>query len=86
MPNDPFEVILDPAKKREMQLFTGAVLMGANMATVILHALVLKGVFTKEVAAALIDDALTQGEPLSLPENYRDVPAMIAKALKQGFQ
>lgn len=81
-----FDAITDPAKKREAQLFTNAVLLGTNLSAAILHALVIKGVFTKEVAVALIDDAFDKAQSMSFPPGYQSVPDTLATALKSGFK
>lgn len=80
-----FENITDPLARREAQLFIAGTLTGSNIAVVILHGLVAKGVFTNEVARALLDDAHNKCAKFELPAGYEEVMKHVFDNFKVGF-
>jgi hypothetical protein len=82
---DSFDVIETDERKREAQLFTAGLLTGANIGAVILHGLVIKGVFTKEMARALLDDAQSKTVATPVPKGYENAVRHLFETIKAGF-
>jgi hypothetical protein len=72
-------------RQREALLFVVALTAGANIGGVILHGLVAKGVFSKEAALSLLEDARLATSNIALPPGYENSVDQLFDGLKGGF-
>jgi hypothetical protein len=80
-----FDLITDPDRRREAQLFTAGMTAGANVGAAVLHGLVATGVFPKAGALALLQEARAASKLIETPVGYERAVDDLFDALAKGF-